>query len=96
MRALDDRGLRPGSEVAVTGFDDSPLATVVRPGLTSVRQPLEAVAEKTIELLLEHLHGTRSAPAQVLLDPALVVRDTSGSDGARPARTNPRVRRDRR
>lgn len=96
MRALDDRGLRPGSEVAVTGFDDSPLATVVRPGLTSVRQPLEAVAEKTIELLLEHLHGTRSAPAQVLLDPALVVRDSSTSDGALPERTNPRVRRDRR
>lgn len=96
MRALDDRGLRPGSEVAVTGFDDSPLATVVRPGLTSVRQPLEAVAEQAIELLLEHLHGTRTAPAQVLLDPALVVRDSSVPDGASPAGTNPRVRRDRR
>jgi DNA-binding LacI/PurR family transcriptional regulator len=97
MRALDDRGLRPGSQVAVTGFDDSPLATVVRPGLTSVRQPLEAVAEQVIELLLEHLHGTRSAPTQVLLDPALVVRDSSDRGGVPlPTRLNPRVRRDRR
>lgn len=73
MRALDDRGAR----LAVTGFDDGPLATVVRPGLTSVRQPLEAVAEKVIEVLLEHLHGDRTEPAQVLLQPALVVRDSS-------------------
>ena len=79
LRALDDRGVRPGPEVAITGFDDSPLATMVRPGLTSVRQPLEAVAEKVIEVLLEHLHGDRTEPAQMLLQPALVVRDSSTS-----------------
>jgi DNA-binding LacI/PurR family transcriptional regulator len=104
LRVLDDRGLRAGAEVAVTGFDDSPLTTVVRPGLTSVRQPLEAVAERVIELLLEHLHGTRSTPAQVLLDPALVVRDSSDRGGPpvrlaaspRVRSTTPRVRSDRR
>ena len=97
LRALDDRGLRPGGRVAVTGFDDSPLATVVRPGLTSVRQPLEAVAEQVIELLLEHLHGTRTAPTHVLLDPALVVRDSSDRGGVPLASVKtPRVRRDRR
>jgi hypothetical protein len=52
-------------------------ATVVRPGLTSVRQPLEAVAERVIEVLLDHLSGSRTDPARVLLDPALVVRDSS-------------------
>ena len=74
LRALDDRGVRPGRDVAVTGFDDSALATVVRPELTTVRQPLEAVADKVIEVLLEHLHGARAGPARVLLAPALVVR----------------------
>ena len=104
LRALDDRGIRPGTQVAVTGFDDSPLATVVRPGLTSVRQPLEAVAEKVIEVLLDHLHGSRTEPAQVLLDPALVVRDSSDRGGPpmravahpRARSTTPRVRSDRR
>lgn len=94
LRELDDRGLRAGTDVAVTGFDDSPLATVVRPGLTSVRQPLEAVAEKVIELLLEHLHGTRGTPVPVLLAPALVVRDSSSTTPS--ARQSPRVRSDRR
>lgn len=98
MRELDDRGLRAGRDVAVTGFDDSPLATVVRPGLTSVRQPLEAVAEKVIELLLGHLDGSRTDQAEVLLPPSLVVRGSSGT-GPATTRATPRsitpVRRDR-
>jgi DNA-binding LacI/PurR family transcriptional regulator len=104
LRALEDRDLRAGAEVAVTGFDDSPLATVVRPGLTSVRQPLEAVAERVIEVLLGHLSGSRTDPARVLLDPALVVRDSSDRGGPlvraatrpRARSTTPRVRSDRR
>ncbi len=77
LRALDDRGLRAGADVAVTGFDDSALAAVVRPELTTVRQPLEAVADRLIEVLLEQLQGTRSRPARVLLAPALVVRGST-------------------
>lgn len=77
MHWLDERGIKPGHDVAVVGFDDSPLADLVRPGITSVRQPLEAVAEKVVELLLEHLAGTRTKPSRVLIPPALVVRASS-------------------
>lgn len=79
LRALDERRLRAGHDVAVTGFDDGPVATVVRPGLSSVRQPLEAVAEKVIELLLEHLTGEVTKSAHVLIPPALVVRESSST-----------------
>jgi DNA-binding LacI/PurR family transcriptional regulator len=85
LRALEDRRLVAGRDVAVIGFDDSPVAGVIRPGLTSVRQPLEAVAEKVIELLLDHLAGARTRPAHVLIPPALVVRDSS--TGVRGATT---------
>lgn len=79
LHVLADRGLRPGADIAVVGFDDSPVASVTRPGLTSVRQPLEGVADKAVELLLEHLAGTRTKPAHALLPPALIVRDSSVS-----------------
>jgi DNA-binding LacI/PurR family transcriptional regulator len=79
LDVLADRGLRPGRDVAVVGFDDSLVASVIRPGLTSVRQPLEQVAEKVVELLLEHLSGTRTKPARVLLPPALVIRGSSAA-----------------
>ena len=77
MHWLDDQGVKPGRDVGVTGFDDSPVAELVRPGLTSVRQPLEAVAEKVVELLLDHLDGVRTRPGRVLIKPALVVRSSS-------------------
>jgi DNA-binding LacI/PurR family transcriptional regulator len=77
MHWLDEHGIKAGRDVAVVGFDDSPVADLVRPGLTSVRQPLEAVAEKVVELLLDHLSGARSRPARVLIPPALVVRASS-------------------
>ncbi len=77
IRAAEDRGLVPGRDVSVVGFDDSPVASVLRPRLTSVRQPVEAVAQKLIEVLLEELSGDRKKPSRQLLAPWLVARESS-------------------
>jgi DNA-binding LacI/PurR family transcriptional regulator len=77
LHELEDRGVRPGVDIGVVGFDDSPVAGAVRPGLTSLRQPLEAVAEKVVELLLDRLTGIRTKPAHFVIPPALVVRASS-------------------
>ena len=45
------RGLRVPDDVAVTGFDDMPMAALVRPGLTTVRQPVRELATTTAQLL---------------------------------------------
>ena len=69
VRALD----RP---VAVTGFDDTPVAEAV--GLTSVSQPLGRAAARCMDLLTRILDGPRGdGPHQVLLKPTLVVRQTA-------------------
>lgn len=72
LDALAARGIRPGVEVTVTGFDDVPAAAVA--GLTTVRQPLEGKGRAAIELLL----GDGPA-ASVQLPTQLVVRSSSGS-----------------
>jgi LacI family transcriptional regulator len=77
LRTLEDRGLVAGTDIAIVGFDDSPVAGLVRPGLSSIRQPIEAVAEKVIEILLDHLAGRPDESAQELIPPALVVRASS-------------------
>ncbi|WP_435770393.1 LacI family DNA-binding transcriptional regulator [Nocardioides sp. SYSU DS0651] len=74
LHALADRGLRAGRDVAVAGFDDSQVAQVVPPGLTSVRQPLEDVAVELVRALAGIL-GPRPYDARgVLLEPTLAVR----------------------
>lgn len=75
-RAAADRGLAIGRDVAVVGFDDSPLAAVLHPDLSTVHQPLEQVAELVVEMLSKLLHGDRR-PASMLLKPRLVIRASS-------------------
>jgi DNA-binding LacI/PurR family transcriptional regulator len=74
LRELTRRGLVAGVEVAVTGFDDSPLASVVSPALTSIRQPMDEIATELIDILTT---STPTGPTERLLQPELVVRGSS-------------------
>ena len=76
MHELYARGLRPGEDIAVTGFDDSLAAQTVPPGLTSVRQPLEEAAVELVKQL-EGLQGPHGQVEGVMLQPTLVVRGSS-------------------
>ena len=77
LHTLADRGLRPGEDVAVVGFDDSQVAQVVPPGLTSVRQPLEQVAVEVVSALEGLLAHPPAAGSGVMLTPTLAVRGSS-------------------
>jgi LacI family transcriptional regulator len=78
LRAAEDRGLVAGRDISVVGFDDSPIASVIRPRLSSLRQPVEGVAHKLVEVLLLELAGTQRRPSRVLLAPSLVRRESTG------------------
>jgi DNA-binding LacI/PurR family transcriptional regulator len=78
VRAARIRGLAVGTDLAVTGFDDTPIAALLTPPLTSVRQPLEAVARRIVSRLTSLLAGEQpDEPAGELLAPELVVRASS-------------------
>ncbi|MEU2612092.1 LacI family DNA-binding transcriptional regulator [Micromonospora sp. NPDC007271] len=70
LRAVRDTAV----PVAVTGFDDTPVAAAI--GLTSVSQPLAAAAGRCVELLTGLLDGQPTDP-HVLLSPTLVLRHTA-------------------
>ncbi|MFD5560730.1 LacI family DNA-binding transcriptional regulator [Kitasatospora griseola] len=71
LRALRRLGRRVPDDVAVVGFDDSPAAASARPGLTTVRQPVEDLGARAVELLRDP-SPTRS----VVLPTHLVVRQS--------------------
>lgn len=50
MAALYDAGVRVPEDVSVLGYDDLPCATRVRPALTTVHQPIDAIVRKSMEL----------------------------------------------
>jgi DNA-binding LacI/PurR family transcriptional regulator len=77
LHALAERGLRPGTDVGVVGFDDSLAAQVTWPGLTSVRQPLEQVAVELVHILHTVLAHKPLPDKGRMLQPSLVVRRSS-------------------
>jgi DNA-binding LacI/PurR family transcriptional regulator len=77
LRALSERGLRAGPDVAVTGFDNSPAAALTTPGLTSLRQPLEQVAQDLVTAVEDMLGDAPPRRRHTLLAPELVVRESS-------------------
>ncbi|HEY0412856.1 MAG TPA: LacI family DNA-binding transcriptional regulator [Allosphingosinicella sp.] len=76
------RGLVVPDDLSVVGFDDTALATSVWPELTTVKQPISAMAEAALELLLADLRGRRAGTprrfTERVLEHALIVRESSG------------------
>jgi len=76
------RGLEVPGDLSVVGFDDTAHATTVWPELTTIRQPVSAMANAAIELLLEEVRNRRRGispgKADVVLDHELIIRESSG------------------
>ncbi|MGA7617333.1 MAG: LacI family DNA-binding transcriptional regulator [Thermoanaerobaculia bacterium] len=78
-RAFLDAGLRVPEDVSVVGFDDIQCAAFHNPRLTTVRQPLREMGQTAARVLLERLTGQeRADDAFVVLEPQLIVRDSTG------------------
>ena len=75
LSVIEGSGLRVPDDIAIIGFDDSPVATSVSPQLTTMRQPSFHQGELMASTLLEILAG--GSPRHVtILDTELVVRDS--------------------
>jgi len=70
-------------DLTIVGFDDTPLATTIWPALTTVRQPVAAMARKAVELLMEEIRlrrlGETLGPTQHFMNFTLVKRESSAS-----------------
>ncbi|UJP09104.1 LacI family transcriptional regulator [Microbacterium sp. KUDC0406] len=78
VRAARRAGLRVPEDVSVVGFDDSALMGCTEPPLTTVRQPIEAMGRAAIELLLSQIAGGSEAGTELLFEPELVLRSSTG------------------
>ncbi|WP_371784281.1 LacI family DNA-binding transcriptional regulator [Streptosporangium subroseum] len=76
LSALRAAGRRVPEDVAVGGFDDSTVALSTHPPLTTIRQPLERVAEETVRLLLALIDGAEHLDP-VILPTDLIVREST-------------------
>lgn len=85
LQRLRQLGADVPGDVAVTGFDDIPMASLADPPVTTVRQPVRELAAEAARLLHRRLAGEQAGPHRALrLAPGLVVRASTAPDSVRP------------
>lgn len=84
MHALQEAGVRLPREIAVAGFDDIPLARLVRPSLTTARVRIADLGSRALERLVAAIEDPRATTYSETVRPELVVRDSTRSDIAEP------------
>lgn len=78
IRAVRKRALRVPEDVSVVGFDDSTFMGLTDPPLTTVRQPIRALAGAAVASLMAQIEGQPVTANEITFDPELIVRSSTG------------------
>ncbi|MCG7584334.1 substrate-binding domain-containing protein [Photobacterium sp. OFAV2-7] len=74
LSVLEDNGIPAPEHVSIIGFDDGLIARYVHPRLTTIRYPIQMMAEIAARLALSLAGGKHPAPEPVICSPTLVRR----------------------
>ncbi|WNR43123.1 LacI family DNA-binding transcriptional regulator [Paenibacillus roseipurpureus] len=81
LQAAKQLKLRVPEDVSVVGFDNTILASVTDPPLTTIAQPIEPMGKKVVDLLLLELKKKSQDKQRVVMRPELIVRQSTGAPG---------------
>lgn len=79
LRAIREAGLSTPDDIAVVGFDDSPVAISAEPPLTTVHQPGHDLGTTAANLLIQQLRNPDNQPQHIKLPTSLVIRQSCGA-----------------
>lgn len=82
LQAAQDAGIKVPDELRIVGFDDTRLASLVRPSLSTVRVPLAEVGSAAIAKLIERIDEPEKPASVLRLPTKLIVRESSDKAGA--------------
>jgi len=83
LSAAHQAGVRVPQDISLIGFDDIELARFASPALSTIAQPKHRIGIAAVDMVLERIQGDRVQARQVILQPELIVRNST-------ARFNPK------
>lgn len=78
LAAANEAGIAVPDDLLVVGFDDTRVASLIQPRLTTVHVPMAAMGAKAVELLCERLSDEERPWQKVSLHPELIIRESCG------------------
>ena len=83
IRVAERSGLRVPEDLSVVGFDSTAFCETHSPKLTSISQPLEAMGERAVDLLVAMLENRFAGPMETVLPCGFDVRESTGPAASR-------------
>jgi DNA-binding LacI/PurR family transcriptional regulator len=77
MQAAKERNLSVPEQLSIVGFDNTILATIPNPPLTTVAQPIQAMGRQVVDLIHDEMNGNSLAKQRIVLLPELIVRGST-------------------
>lgn len=78
IQAARERGMRVPQDLSVVGFDNTILATIIDPPLTTIAQPISEIGRQVMDLISKEIGGESADKRRIVLMPELIVRGSTG------------------
>ena len=76
MRAFNDEGIRIPEDLSLVGFDNIEMASYVKPALTTISIPSDALAHFAVKILIDKIEHKRNFPVTVQIPYELIIRES--------------------
>ncbi len=77
IKCLKDSNIKVPDEISVAGYDDLLYASILDTPLTTVKQPIEDICKESVRTLMDRINGQTYPKKAVLLEPSLIVRNST-------------------
>ena len=77
ISAAYSRNIRVPDQLSIVGFDDTSIAAIISPHLTTVRQPISRLASEAVLLLSNNMSRLNAKEGAVYLEHRIVVRESA-------------------
>lgn len=77
LKNLKEHHIQVPQDISVAGYDDLIYSSMLVTPLTTVKQPLEQICQRTVSILLKQLTDLETVTEKFLLKPSLIIRSSS-------------------
>ncbi|MFW5985865.1 MAG: LacI family DNA-binding transcriptional regulator [Halanaerobiales bacterium] len=77
IKAIKEKGLKVPDDMAVVGFDNTSIASMYEPGLTTISQPRFDMGKIAMKVLLKLIKSEENEPESIYLEHELIIREST-------------------